>query len=103
MREFGWTIDYVLGLTFPVFFDLFGLIRRIRMDAAIDEFYMPYSAAKYGGKCAKNLFDGRGTITIADNEQPDCQVTGEAIELARKRLAKIIKARQNLLTHIAEN
>lgn len=102
MREFGWTIDYVLGLTYPVFFDLFGLIRRIRMDSAIDEFYTPYSAAKYGGKCAKNLFNGRGAITIAENDHQDCPVTGEAVESARKRLANIIKARQNLLKHIAD-
>ena len=52
MREFGWTIEYTLNLTFPVFLELSLMLRRIRCDSAIDEFYTPYAAVKLGGKCS---------------------------------------------------
>ena len=68
MKEFGWSIEYTLSLSFPVFLDLFDLIRRVRFDAAIDEFFTSYGAAKYGGKCSKTLFDGRGSIVLTDGK-----------------------------------
>ena len=66
MREFGWTIVYTLSLSFPVFLELFGLIRRVRYDAAIDEFYLPYAAAKAGGRSAKRLFKGVGDVIAGE-------------------------------------
>lgn len=99
MKEFGWSIEYVLSLTFPVFFDLFGLIRRVRMDAAIDEFYTPYGAVKFGGKCAAHLFEGRGSVTLPDGtEKPAPQtVTQEMIRKANRKLRALMKKRQQEL------
>ena len=97
MREFGWSIEYVLSLTFPVFFDLFGLIRRVRMDAAIDEFYTPYGAVKFGGKCATHLFDGRGSVTLTESEKNTQEVTEAMIRRANRKLRKLMKQRQEAL------
>ena len=104
MREFGWSIEYVLSLTFPVFFDLFGLIRRIRMDAAIDEFYTPYGAVKFGGKCAKNLFNGRGSILLSDPSdiRKHDDVTRSMILRANRKLRALMKQRQEALAKNAK-
>ncbi|MCD8295471.1 MAG: hypothetical protein LUE27_09565 [Clostridia bacterium] len=102
MREFGWTIEYTLSLTFPVFFDLFGLIRRVRLDAAIDEFYTPYGAAKYGGKCAAHLFDGRGSVTMCDGKDAKApEVTGEMVKKANEKLRALMKSRHEALEKAA--
>lgn len=102
MREFGWSIEYVLSLTFPVFFDMFGLIRRVRMDAAIDEFYTPYGAVKFGGKCATHLFDGRGSVTLTDDSEKSTQEVTEAmIRRANRKLRALMKKRQNELQKAA--
>lgn len=103
MREFGWSIEYVLSLTFPVFFDMFGLIRRVRMDAAIDEFYTPYGAVKFGGKCASYLFDGRGSVTLTDESEKSTQEVTEAmIRRANRKLRKLMKQRQEALAKNAK-
>lgn len=103
MKEFGWSIEYVLNLTFPVFFDLFGLIRRVRMDAAIDEFYTPYGAVKFGGKCAAHLFDGRGSVTLTDEDgkPPQQEVTEAMIRRANRKLRALMKKRQQELEKAA--
>ena len=102
MKEFGWTIEYTLSLSFPVFISLYGLIRQTRYDAAIDEFYTPYAAAKYGGKCHKFLFDGRGGFTVNGStkiEASDEEITPEMIERANARLkAEIEKHARKLAT-----
>lgn len=104
MKEFGWSIEYTLALTFPVFFDLFGLIRRIRCDAAIDEFYQPYAAVKFGGKCARNLFDGRGTIILPDEDAASFaeSCTPAMIRRANRKLRAIIRERREALARAAE-
>lgn len=106
MREFGWTIEYVLGLSYPVFFELFGLIRRVRLDSAIDEFYLPYAAAKYGGKCQKNLFDGRGGFfLLGDDRKPESESKGYSkrdLKIANERLNRIIKQREEELAKAAQ-
>ncbi len=96
MKEFGWTIEYTLNLTYPVFLNLFSLIRKIRCDAAIDQVYMPYAAAKYGGKASQHLFDGRGSFTLK-NEVETEKVTPEMIERANEKLRKIIAEREKKL------
>lgn len=90
----------MLSLTFPVFFDLFGLIRRVRMDAAIDEFYTPYGAAKFGGKCAAHLFDGRGSVTL-EEEKSTQEVTEAMIRRANRKLRALMKKRQKELQKAA--
>lgn len=80
MYTFGWTIEYTLALPFPVFLNLFVLIRRVRFDAAIDEFYTPYGAAKYGGKCAKTLFEGRGPLMLTENAAKASSAAGRKPE-----------------------
>ena len=104
MKEFGWTIEYVLGLSYPVFFELFGLIRRVRLDSAIDGFYLPYAAAKYGGKCQKNLFDGRGGFFLSGDRKPKTESKGytkRELKLATERLERIIKQREEALAKAA--
>lgn len=94
MKEFGWTIEYVLSLTFPVFLNLFCLITRCRYDSAIDEFYMPYGAVKYGGKAQQHLFSVRGDIFIG--HEPE-DVTPEMIERANAKLRKVMEKYQGKL------
>ena len=105
MKEFGWTIEYTLSLPFPVFLDLFELIRRIRFDAAIDEFFTPYGAAKYGGKMSKTLFDGRGSIMLKDEKKEMSrsteEVTPEMIEKANKKLLRLMEERAAALAKAA--
>ena len=102
MREFGWTIEYTLSLSFPQFFDLFGLVKRIRHDAAIDEFYTPYAAVKFGGKCSKHLFDGRGSITLENPDTPKVRdYTPAMVRKANRKLKAIIKSRQDALAKTA--
>ena len=97
MREFGWSIEYTLSLPYPVFFELFGLIRRVRLDSAIDEMYTPYAAAKYGGKCSKTLFDGRGSMYLNSDKSKTFaheEITPEMIDKANQKLQKIIADRK---------
>ena len=96
MKEFGWTIEYTLNLTYPVFMELFSLVRRVRLDAAIDQFYTPYAAAKYGGKAEKSLFDGRGGFTMQNTNQT-ATYTPEMVEKANAKLRKIIAEREKKL------
>lgn len=96
MKEFGWTIEYTLALTFPVFLDLFGLIRRARLDDAIDSFYTPYAAAKYGKECSKELFKGRGDLFLSDDGADAGSAGGpgytkEQLARANRKLNRIIK------------
>jgi hypothetical protein len=94
MREFGWTIEYTLSLPYPVFFEL---IRRVRLDSAIDEMYTPYAAAKYGGKCSKKLFEGRGSMYLGASDNKAFaheEITPDMIEKANQRLQKIIADRK---------
>lgn len=93
MREFGWTIEYTLNLTFPVFLELSLMLRRIRCDSAIDEFYTPYAAVKLGGKCSKRLFEGRGSflldgVTGASSGEESPEQVSRALEKLRKIMEK---------------
>lgn len=96
MKEFGWTIEYTLNLTYPVFLNLFSLIRRIRFDAAIDQVYTPYAAAKYGGKASQHLFDGRGSFMLKSEAKLE-EITPKMIERANNKLRKIIAEREKKL------
>ena len=90
MREFGWTIEYTLNLTFPQFLDLFGLVKRCRMDAAFDEFYIPYSAVKYDGDASKHLFKFKGDYYLHETIfEPT--YTPEMLERATQLLKKRIE------------
>lgn len=71
---------------------LSAMIRRIRADHAIDEFYMPYAAAKCGKECSNSLFSLRGTMFIEDNTVPS--FTDEQLEKARQRLNAIHEKRR---------
>lgn len=95
MKEFGWTIEYVLSLTYPVFLDLFTLIKRCRYDAAIDEFYTPYAAVKFGGKASKHLFSVRGDVFVGTTE--NVAYTPEMVKKAEEKLRAIIEKRQKIL------
>ena len=103
MREFGWKIEYTLSLSFPVFLELFGLIRRVRYDAAIDEFYLPYAAAKAGGRSAKRLFKGVGDVMIPEEgiAGADGEPSLEQVQRASRKLEQIIAERQERLRQAA--
>ncbi len=101
MREFGWKIEYTLSLSFPVFLELFGLIRRVRYDAAIDEFYLPYAAAKAGGRSAKRLFKGVGDVMIPEEGIADGEPSLEQVQRASRKLEQIIAERQERLRQAA--
>ena len=102
MKEFGWTIEYVLGLSFPVFFELFGMIRRIRLDSAIDQFYLPYAAAKYGGKCQSNLFEGRGGFFISSKTGKTSKgYSKRDLKFAEERMARIIEQQNEAMLKAA--
>ena len=90
MREFGWTIEYTLNLTFPQFIDIFGLVKRCRMDAAFDEFYVPYSAVKFGSDASKHLFKIKGDYFLQETVS-EPTYTPEMLERATKRLKERIE------------
>ena len=98
MKEFGWTIEYVLALSYPVFLNLFALIKRCRCDAAIDEFYTPYAAVKFGGQASKHLFSGRGDIFVGASSNQT--YTPEMVKKADERLRDIIAKRQQKLQEV---
>lgn len=103
MREFGWTIEYTLSLPFPVFIDLFGLIRKVRADAAYDGVYLPYAAAKYGGKASKRLFESRGSVYIGEaSKSPSVTVSRRQINQATKRFQAIIDAKNQALAEVVK-
>lgn len=89
MKEFGWTIDYVLSISYPVFFYLTSELRRVRSDHAIDAFFLPYGAAKFGGKCSRELFRAAGSFFLNDGEDDPDALDPEAVEAARNRLQAI--------------
>lgn len=102
MREFGWTIEYTLNLSYPVFFELFTLISRVRADAAIDGVYIPYVAAKCGRGLKKHLFDTRGSFFLGGGGRaaaPKC--TKRQVATAVERLQAIIDARETALAERA--
>ncbi len=100
MQTFGWTIEYTLNLSWPVFFDLTVMIRRIRYDNAIDSVFMPYSAAKYGKSFSSDLFDGRGSFYLAPDEQT-YTYTEEDWKKADRKLKRIIREREKRLAAAA--
>ncbi len=100
MKEFGWTIEYTLDLTYPVFIELFSLIRRIRADSAIDEFYHPYTAGKFGGKCQRLLYDARGGFYAEDSAEQSA-FSPEALKRAEERLDVITRAQEEALAKAA--
>ena len=88
MRCFGWTVEYVLGLSWPVFTALTGLVSRTRLDEAVDTVYSGYSAGKFGGKSAEALFRGRGDWFETPEVDYDA-IDQEALLKARERMARI--------------
>lgn len=91
MKEYGWSIEYVLNLTFPVFLNLFDLIKRSRADSAIDEFFKPYGAVKFGGALSQDLFKSRGSYYLSDSKQIKAKdYTPEELIQADKKLERLM-------------
>lgn len=100
MREFGWTIEYTLNLTFPVFLNLSNMLSRIRCDASIDENYKPYVSGKFGGKAAKDYFKTAGTFFLEERTTASVdktEITPEIIDKANQKLRDLMKARHAAL------
>lgn len=105
MKEFGWTIEYTLNLTYPVFVNLFGLVKRVRADSAIDEFYYPYLAAKWGEGCREALFSLRGDIFLPDGDAPRNgpeKWSPEDLKRAERKLDRILAKRRKEMEAAAQ-
>lgn len=100
MLAFGWDIEYVTSLSFPVFLYLTGILKRVRTEYAIDSFFAPYVAAKAGKSAVDNLYKTAGSFYI---EKPVYQepVTPENLKLAHERLDRMIAAREQQLANAA--
>ncbi len=88
MRTFGWSVEYVLSLTHPQFWELTAQIVRIRADEAIDIDYSAYSAVSFGKEASRSLFDMRGSFYKDAPETPSAPLlpyTAEELEAARER------------------
>ena len=88
MRTFGWSIEYVLSLTYQQFWELTAKVGRIRADEAIDINFSAYCAGKYGKDASRSLFDVRGSFYKDAPETPSAPLlpyTAEELEAARER------------------
>ena len=101
MFAFGWTIEYTLALTWPVFLDLFALIKRARLDNAVDAVYTPYCAGKYGKACTKFMLSGRGKWYV--EEEPDYSYSEEDLRRAQEVMDRTIKVHDAELAEVASN
>lgn len=104
MREFGWSIEYTLSLPFPMFLNITAMIQRVRSDAAIDGMYVPYIAAKTGGKASRHLFDARGNFMISETSgaTKNNETTVEMVERANKKLQEINQKWQRRLEGVTQ-
>lgn len=71
------------------------MLKSVRYDQAIDEFYMPYAAAKYGGKCTKALFKTASCFiddNTATNNVYEVEYDQELIKQANAKLQAHINA-----------
>ena len=58
---------------------------------------MPYGAAKFGGKCARSLFDGRGSFYLNETGRgPDQKITPAMLRQAGRRLRQEIERHRRL-------
>ena len=58
---------------------------------------MPYGAAKFGGKCARSLFDGRGSFYLNETGRgPDRKITPAMLRQAGRRLRQEIERHRRL-------
>ena len=104
MREFAWSIEYTLSLSFPVFLYLTSIIKRIRADNAIDSVFTPYVAAKAGKSAVDTLFKTAGSFFLDMDEAPEKkseEITPEKLKAAEERMARIIAARERQLQDVA--
>ena len=100
MREFSWSIEYTLSLSFPVFLYLTSIIKRIRADNAIDSFFSPYVAAKAGKSAVDSLFQSAGSFFLETAPEAGSEeITPEKIKAAKERMDRIIAAREQQLTN----
>ena len=103
MHEFGWEIDYVLSLSFPVFLYLTSIIKRVRADYAIDTFFTAYVAAKSGRASVDILYRTAGSffldVSPAVSREP---ITPETIKTAEDRMQKIIAAQERKLAEASQ-
>lgn len=97
MKEFGWSIEYTLNLTYPVFFNLYDLICRVRLDSAYEQFYVPYSALKVGKEPAKSLFNAKDSFFIDDSVRvTPKEYTPDMLEKTNQRLRERIERHRKI-------
>jgi|GEM_PF-6535328 len=103
MHEFGWEIDYVLSLSFPVFLYLTSIIKRVRADYAVDTFFTAYVATKAGKSAVDSLYRTAGSFYLdfspAVSREP---ITPEKIKAAEDRMQKLIAAQERKLAEAAQ-
>lgn len=86
-----------MSLSWPQFIGISAMINRLRIDAAIDNMFLPYGAAKYGGQCADQLFERRGSYYLeVPDEYVEPSYTPEELSATRARVEAIRQAHERL-------
>lgn len=88
MAEFGWHMEYVFGLTLPVFMYFTNIIHRLRGDSAYDTVYLAYTAGKYGKECFDTLRKIKGTFYL---EPESYKYTDDDLARARAKAMKVME------------
>lgn len=94
MKTFGWSVEYVLSLTYPQFWELTEQVVHVRADEAIDIDYSAYCAAN-SRDAAKELFRARGKFTTGGGNDTSAKMKPlplEAIAAARERAHRRLEA-----------
>jgi hypothetical protein len=97
MRTFGWSVEYVLSLTYPQFWELTEQVLPVRADEAIDIDYSAYCAGN-GRQAAEELFRARGKFTAGGENETSAKMKPlpmEAIAAARERAHRMLEAQRN--------
>lgn len=70
------------------------MLKRIRADKAIDEFYNPYAAVKFNKECVDTLFKSRGSIFVEPGDNVKLTYTPDQLAKAKERMRQITEDRK---------
>lgn len=91
-----------MSLTYPVFVGLSIMIKRIRADKAIDEFYKPYAAVKFGKDCYDTMIESRGNIFLEAPDAAKLSYTPEQLEKAKATMRRINEERKKAAAQLLD-
>ena len=89
-QQFGWTLDYIFSLSWPVFYELTLRIMQLQNERARSEVFPGVTAALCGGEAARTLDKGTGCLVKEKNyaveyTEEDLQ---RAMEISKRVAAK---------------